>query len=222
MRRATLVVSAVAVATAVLLIAHQRRTPSETSAMAPHDATRGAAEEAPTGPVMTTRETRNPESPTAAPGNTTFPAEAAPASGEPAPAEQDLGALVAGIDPLLVERNVIVRKQDPAQSGPEFVELEQRFSIEVADEDWSNGMEARILTEVSQITDLKLVSLDAECRQTVCRLKFFHPSGTNALSALDKLKPIAKEIGFGHVVEVATLGADGVPISLLYFEREGA
>jgi len=51
------------------------------------------------------------------------------------------------------------------------------------------------------------------------RVKLFYPPGTNALSSLEKLRPIAQPIGFDHVVEVATLGEQGVPISLLYFQR---
>jgi hypothetical protein len=115
---------------------------------------------------------------------------------------------------------VIVRAPDPKQTGPGFEELESRFGTERADPSWSPGMEARILEEVSLVDGLKLASLEAECRATICRLKLFHSAGTNALSSLGKLVPMATPSGFDHVARVATLDETGVPISLLYFRRE--
>jgi hypothetical protein len=143
-------------------------------------------------------------------------------SRDSAPAEQDLKAVIEGIDPLLIERNVIMRAPEPNQTGPGFVELESRFGQEAADAVWSRGMEARILDEVAQIGGLKLVSLETECRATICRLKLFHPPGTNALTTLSNLVPMASSIGFAHVVHVATLGENRVPISVLYFQRSQA
>jgi hypothetical protein len=135
---------------------------------------------------------------------------------------EDLSAVIAGIDPLLRGRsvNLIVRAPDPKQTGPGFEELESRFGTERADPSWSPGMEARILEEVSLVDGLKLASLEAECRATICRLKLFHSAGTNALSSLGKLVPMATPSGFDHVARVATLDETGVPISLLYFRRE--
>jgi hypothetical protein len=136
--------------------------------------------------------------------------------------EQDLTELVGGIDPLLRDRNLITRPRDSTRTAYDLEDMELRFSAEGTDPTWSNWMEARILGQVSQVTGLGLVALDAECRETICRIKLFHPPGADALSSLDKLKPIGKQIGFGHGVEVATIGEDGVPISLLYFLREDA
>jgi hypothetical protein len=144
------------------------------------------------------------------------------ASGEPPPPESDFKALVEGVDPLLRERNVIVRSVNQEQTAPRFEELESRFAAEGTDAGWSDGMEAQILDQVSQITGLRLVSVEAECRETVCRLKLFYPAGTNSLASLDQFRPIASRIGLGQVVEVATIGDDGVPVSLLYFVRQGA
>lgn len=162
-----------------------------------------------------------------APITPSSPRESLPATPQPATTlasevphdSTDLGAVVERIDPLLRERNVIMRAPDSKQAGPGFVELESRFGTETADPTWSRGMEARILDQVAQVNGLKLVSLEAECRATICRVKFFHPAGTNALSSLTKLVPMATAIGFSGVAQVATLDGKGVPISLLYFQR---
>jgi hypothetical protein len=102
------------------------------------------------------------------------------------------------------------------------VELETQFAAETADPKWSNAAEAEILGRVAQVAGLELVSLEAECRATICRVKLFHPPGTKVRSSLDTLKIHAEEIGFGHTAEVATLGDDGVPISVFYLQRKGA
>ena len=81
-------------------------------------------------------------------------------------------------------------------------------------------MESQILAQVSQVSGLNLVTFDAECRQTICRIRLFYPPGTNALSSSERLKPLAGQLGFDHAVQAATIAEDGVPMSLLYLQRE--
>jgi hypothetical protein len=132
------------------------------------------------------------------------------------PAQQNFAQLVAGIDPSLGDKNVIVRAQDSATKRPDLEDVELRFRTEGTDPTWSKQMESQIVDQVSRISGLGLVRFDAECRETICRMKLFYPSGTNALSSLDQLKPLARQLGFDNVVEAATIGEDGVPMSLLY------
>jgi hypothetical protein len=138
------------------------------------------------------------------------------------PAEQDLEALVRGIDPLLGNRNLIVRAPDPATDGPGLVDIERRFQTEGTDPAWSERMESQILDTVSRVGGLNLITFDAQCRETVCRIKLFYPPRTDALSSLEQLKPLATQLGFGRIVEAATIGEDGAPMALLYLQREGA
>jgi hypothetical protein len=138
------------------------------------------------------------------------------------PAQQQLAELVAGIDPLLGDKNLIVRARDPGTKGLGLGDVELRFRTEGTDPTWSKQMESQIIDQVSRISGLGLVRFDAECRATICRVKLFHPPGTNALSALDQLKPLGRQLGFDKIVEAATIGEDGVPVSLLYLRRDGA
>lgn len=145
--------------------------------------------------------------------------DAGEAPPESAPAQQDFKELVASIDPLLGDKNVIVRA--PASpNAPSLADAEQRFRTEGADPAWSKQMQSQILDQVSQLSGLSLVTLEAECRETICRLKLFYPPRTNALSAMEQLKPVARQLGFGQIVEAATLAEDGVPMSLLYLQRD--
>ena len=210
MTRSILVASVVVLLAVVLVIGSRWREQPNGSAIELDAATADLKDSAPAAPV-TLSNPREARPPTVQPPT---PAELPRDS-----TEEDLGAVIAGIDPLLRERNVIVRAPDPKQTGPGFLELESRFGTETVDPTWSRGMEARILEQVAQVKGLKLVSLEAECRATICRLKVVHPAGTNALSSLGNFAPIATAIGFGDVVQVATLDETGVPLALLYFQR---
>jgi len=137
--------------------------------------------------------------------------------------EQDLRKLVEGIDPLLGQRNLIVRAPDPAaRNAPGLVDMELQFRTEGTDAEWSRRMESRIFDQVSQVSGLRLVTLEAECRETICRIKLFYPPNANALSSLEQLKPLATQLGFSHMVEAATIEENDVPMSLLYLQREAA
>jgi hypothetical protein len=54
---------------------------------------------------------------------------------------------------------------------PDFAEATKRFESEARDPDWSDDAEAHILGEVAGITDLAAVSVDVECRASMCRLR---------------------------------------------------
>jgi len=217
------VVLAIALLTAAFLAANHWRGPSATS-----PTTTAAAPEN-DGIARGVRRARNE--------GIEAPASAAEPSAVPAPAAagnaalqlaaertvQDLAAVASGIDPQLRDRNLIApRRANDGPDGPAFLELQSQFDAETADPGWSSAAEARILGRISQIDGLELVSLNAECRATICRVKLFHPPGTKMRSSLDALKLPADEIGFGDATEVATLGDDGVPISVLYLQRKGA
>jgi hypothetical protein len=148
--------------------------------------------------------------------------EPAPAgNAEPTPtsasADTDFKEVVEGIDPALEDRNLIVRGQDQRPPVPDLVNLELRFSEEGADPAWSNEAKRKILDQVAQLSGLGLATLDAECRETICRVKLFFPPGAKPVLSFDALQPIAKQVGLPYFVQVATAGEQGVPMSLWYF-----
>jgi hypothetical protein len=52
-----------------------------------------------------------------------------------------------------------------------FAAADKEFVAEAIDPLWAPAMEARIVSEIAQISGLKLVSILAECRTTMCRLQ---------------------------------------------------
>ena len=213
MTRSVLVVLAVVLLAVVLVVGSPWRSQPNRAA-AESDAATADLEHAPSVARLISARPQDAPSPTVEPATTTLATEVLRDS-----PEEDPRAVIEGIDPLLREQNVIMRAPDPKRTGSGFVELESRFRTETADASWSLGMQARILDQVAQVNGLRLVSLEADCRATICRVKLYHPAGTNALSSLDELVPMATAIGFSHVVQGATVGEHEVPISVLYLQR---
>jgi hypothetical protein len=214
--------SVVAVLVVALVIANQWRGQPQLLPPKPSAATGSSVESASSGIPVTAggaQDSRSPsESPSAAP-STIGGADGAPQNS--VPALQELEEVVEGIDPSLVGKNLILPARDPATKGPGLVGVEQKFKQEGTDPLWSRRMESQILDQVARVSGLSLVTLNAECRETICRVKLVYPPRTNALSSLEQLKPLAKQLGFGDIVEAATIGEDGVPMSLVYLQREG-
>ncbi|HUF72279.1 MAG TPA: hypothetical protein VMR74_05205 [Gammaproteobacteria bacterium] len=221
-KRSVRIGSVVAVLIAALAITYQWRgspdgVPSETDGT-PGDSVVVARSE--TGVALgAMQEYRAPSEPSSA---AVLPAERADDFPNGAPTEQDMRELVEGIDPLLGQTNLIVRAPDAAGEAPGLVDMELQFRTEGTDTDWSRLMESRIFDQVSQVSGISLVTIEAECRETICRIKLFYPPNANALSSLEQLKPLATQLGFSHVVEAATIDENDVPMSLLYLQREAA
>jgi hypothetical protein len=108
---------------------------------------------------------------------------------------------------------------------PELIETERRFALEPVDPAWSTAAEARILTKIAEVPGLELVSLDVECRQTLCRLQFVtpgpHPTGPPPPRAPD---PAAPQVpGIAEIARATGLTGRWVfgftELSMAYLER---
>lgn len=55
---------------------------------------------------------------------------------------------------------------------PNFRENEKAFVIEPLDSLWSRSREAEILSAIAQMNGLRLLTIEVECRTSMCRLQF--------------------------------------------------
>ena len=55
---------------------------------------------------------------------------------------------------------------------PIFRENESAFAIESLDPPWSRSREAEILGQVAQMSGIRLLTIEVECRTSMCRLQF--------------------------------------------------
>jgi hypothetical protein len=101
---------------------------------------------------------------------------------------------------------------------PTFSEVVARMESEGVDPDWSSGTEARILADTSSLADQSVVSIDTECRATVCGLLIVHsrpdvefelPAFAHLSERLDAQSPLV-HTGFAQ---------DGTRFTAIYFGR---
>ena len=102
------------------------------------------------------------------------------------------------------------------------------FVAEAIDPVWSAGMEATILSAVSEVPELSLLTLDVECRTTTCRVQLTQQAAVPARSELSGVPDAVYEQLFmrlGYDVRISYLVAGdglGTVVSLIYLPRQEA
>jgi hypothetical protein len=99
---------------------------------------------------------------------------------------------------------------------PELLETERAFAAEAVDPRWSQEAEAHILGEIAQITGLKLVTLQVECKTTLCRL---HVAQQELRKGPGPIMDIVARLGMKTRWVISVEDRNGVPTSLAYLER---
>jgi hypothetical protein len=145
--------------------------------------------------------------------------------GDTAPEPTAVSPLLPNQAPATPMADVLARRGMPVI--PELIETERAFATEPVDRVWSTAAEAQILAKIAEVPGLELVSLDVECRQTLCRLQFVtpgpHPSGPPS-AAPRAPDPAAPQVP--GIAEIA--GATGLKgrwvfgfteLSMAYLER---
>ncbi len=90
---------------------------------------------------------------------------------------------------------------------------ERAFAAESADSQWANSAEAGILGSISELTNLRLMTLEVNCKTSTCRLQvaeragrhdFFARLGIRARWVLSRVDQQGTRISIGYV------GPDGI------------
>jgi hypothetical protein len=105
---------------------------------------------------------------------------------------------------------------------PAFVAADGRFAAEAVDPLWAPSIEAEILDEFAQVSSVQLVTLEVECRTTVCRIEVLERAVGGREMRPEERAPI-----FGQVAARLELGSpkaslfetDGTVTSLGYLAR---
>jgi hypothetical protein len=82
---------------------------------------------------------------------------------------------------------------------PSFAEAELRFENEGKDAAWSESIQVRLLTLISQLDSLTLHSLEADCRVSMCRLALLFPDGVEPVYSLRQIYERAGDLELGPV-----------------------
>ena len=159
------------------------------------------------------------------------PVIATPESGstpaaDDAPAPSDRAAANDPVEPpvLLSDQVALTPMEQKAQSAralidPGLASIEKAFAAEPVDPLWANGMEGNILGHIAQAKGLQLVTLQVECRTSMCRVHLMEPpSKSPDMAAFRDLVP-----GFGlDVWRMNNLGnQSGATTTVAYLARPG-
>jgi hypothetical protein len=114
----------------------------------------------PVAPVLATPENRSTPAMDDAPGLSDEPAADDPA--EP---------------PVQVALTPMEQKARSARAlqDPELISIEKAFAAEPVDPLWATGMERNILDQLAQAKGLAVVTMQVECRTSMCRVQLIEP-----------------------------------------------
>jgi hypothetical protein len=123
-----------------------------------------------------------PDSPVPAPPPVA-PVVATPESGatpatDDAPAPSDQPVASAPVEPPA--QVALTPMEQKAQSAralqePGMAGIEQAFAAEQVDPPWATGMERNILDQLAQAKGLQVVTMQVECRTSMCRVQLIEP-----------------------------------------------
>ena len=106
------------------------------------------------------------------------PERSSPPATDDAPTPSDQSAASDPVEPpvLLADQVALTPMEQKAQSAralidPGMAAIEQAFAAEAVDPLWAPGMEGNILGQLAQAKGLRLVTLQVECRTSMCRVQ---------------------------------------------------
>jgi len=99
-----------------------------------------------------------------------------------APALSDQPAASDPVEPpvLLPDQVSLTPMEQKAQSAralidPGLASIEKAFAAEAVDPLWASGMEGNVLSHIAQAKSLQLVTMQVECRTSMCRVQLVEP-----------------------------------------------
>jgi hypothetical protein len=102
----------------------------------------------------------------------------------------------------------------------DVLRIDRAFAAESEDPTWSTAAEANVLGRIAEVPGLALVSLNVECRTTLCLLQFVTPR-TPSPNAPDT-GTVVRASGLRSLYMMAIRDRSGAPVSLAYLQRNEA
>lgn len=126
---------------------------------------------------------------------------------------------------LLPDQVSLTPMEQKAQSAralidPGLASIEKAFAAEAVDPLWASGMEGNILGHIAQAKGLQLVTMQVECRTSMCRVHLMEPPSRSA--DMNAFRDLVR--GFGlDVWRMQNLGnQSGATTTVAYLARPGA
>ena len=141
----------------------------------------------------------------------------APAEPRPAPAPVPTPGRYASISAALADHDVPPERRMPLL--PELLETDRAFAAESADPAWSTATEAGVLGRIAEIPDAAYVSLNVECRTTLCLLQFVQSTTPAPNSGIAEIAKLVEPQGLKSLWMFGIRVRGGVPLGIAYLQR---
>jgi len=142
----------------------------------------------------------------------------------PAPSDQPVASDPVEPPVLLPDQIALTPMEQKAQSAralidPGLASIEKAFASEAVDPLWASGMEGNILGHIAQAKGLQLVTMQVECRTSMCRVHLMEPPSKSPDMAA--FRDLVR--GFGlDVWRMQNLGnQSGATTTVAYLARPG-
>jgi hypothetical protein len=173
--------------------------PDEVSAQRPIEAARGS-----------------PSSEQRAAATTAESRDAAPEP-RPMPAAFPTPGRYASISAALADHDVPPERRMPAL--PELLETDRAFAAESVDPAWSTATEAGVLGRIAEIPGVAYVSLNVECRTTLCLMQFVESATPVPNSGIAEIAKLVEPQGLKSLWMFGIRVRGGVPLGIAYLQR---
>ena len=151
-------------------------------------------------------------------------ADAAEADGRAAPTEPRLvpapfptPGRYASISAALADHDAPPERRMPVL--PELLETDRAFAAESVDGAWSTATEARVLGRIAEIPGAAYVSLNVECRTTLCLLQLVQSAAPAPGSGIADIAKLVEPQGLESLWMFGIRVRGGAPLGIAYLKR---
>jgi len=141
----------------------------------------------------------------------------APAEPQPVPALFPTSGRYASMSTALADHDVPPERR--MQVLPELLETDRAFAAESVDPVWATATEAGVLGRIAQIPGVAYVSLNVECRTTLCLLQFVQATAPTPNSSIGEIAKLVEPQGLKALYMFGIRVREGVPLGIAYLQR---
>jgi hypothetical protein len=142
---------------------------------------------------------------------------AAPTEPQPVPSPFPTPGRYASISAALADHDVPPERRMP--SVPELLETDRAFAAESVDPAWSTKTEAAVLGRIAEIPGVAYVSLNVECRTTLCLLQFVESATPAPNSGIAEISKLVEPQGLKSLWMFGIRVRGGAPLGIAYLQR---
>ena len=136
---------------------------------------------------------------------------------QPGPAPFPTPGRYASISAALADQDAPPERRMPLL--PELLETDRAFAAESVDAAWGTATEAGVLGRIAEIPGVTYVSLNIECRTTLCLMQFVESATPAPNSGIAEIAKLVEPRGLKALWLFGIRVRGGAPVGIAYLQR---